>query len=440
MPTPNNPRPDRPTIELPAGADVNASMVGIPTDETAAPTGDTQQSPEVRFGPPAQPGEVGTLGPYRVLKMLGRGGMGAVYLAMDTRLHRKLAMKVMRPEYAADPVSKERFLREARATAQVAHDNVVTVYEADERDGIAYISMQFLAGNPLDEYLQKRGTPSITQVIRLAREAAAGLAAAHKIGLIHRDVKPANLWLEAPNGRVKVLDFGLAKPIDAEVEVTKSGLIIGTPAYMSPEQARGLKLDPRSDIFSLGAVLYRLCTGKGPFDAPSTMAVLTALAADDPQPIRELNPKVPEALAALIHQMLAKKPEQRPATADEVVRRLKGIAEEQTRSAQAKGQAASPAAITVAALPDPLEGLDLSAAYTMPATTAPASNEPDWQWIWIPAAAILVVVAIVALIIGNIMGRVDSRTPLPGPPANPPSSPASSSTTSTPPSLQSNGP
>ena len=424
MPSPNNSRPERPTIELSAGGDVNASMVGIHADETLVPTSETKPISDVHFGPPAGAGEVGTLGPYRVLKLLGRGGMGAVYLAMDTRLNRKLAMKVMLPQYAADPVAKERFLREARATAQVAHDNVVTVYEADERDGIAYISMQFLAGSPLDEYLLKKGTPSITQIIRLAREAAAGLAAAHRIGLVHRDVKPANLWLEAPNGRVKVLDFGLAKPVDTDVEVTKSGLIIGTPAYMSPEQARGHKLDPRTDLFSLGAVLYRLCVGKSPFDAPSTMAVLTALAADDPQPIRELNPKVPESLAALIHQMLAKKPEQRPATADEVVRRLRGIAEEQTHSAQAKGQAASPATITVAALPDPLDGLDLSTAYTMPATTAPASNEPDWQWIWIPAAAVLVVVAIVALIIGNIMGRVDSRTPVP--PTNPPGTSAPS--------------
>jgi len=171
---------------------------------------------------------------------------------LATPVIRKLALKVMLPQYAADPVAKERFLREARATAQVAHDNVVTVYEADERDGIAYIAMQFLTGSPLDEYLRNKGTPSMPQVIRLAREAAAGLAAAHRIGLVHRDVKPANLWLEAPNGRVKVLDFGLAKPVDTDIEVTKSGSIIGTPAYMSPEQARGLKLDARTDLFSLG--------------------------------------------------------------------------------------------------------------------------------------------------------------------------------------------
>jgi serine/threonine protein kinase len=421
MPSPKNPLSERPTIELPDGTDQHASVAGLHTDETAVDTG---ASLEVKFGPPAGPNEVGTLGPYRVVKQLGRGGIGAVYLAMDTRLNRKLALKVMLPQYAADPVAKERFLREARATAQVAHDNVVTVYEADERDGIAYIAMQFLSGSPLDEYLRKKGTPSMPQVIRLAREAAAGLAAAHRIGLVHRDVKPANLWLEAPNGRVKVLDFGLAKPVDADIEVTKSGSIIGTPAYMSPEQARGLKLDARTDLFSLGAVLYRLCTGKSPFEGPSTMAVLTALAADDPRPIHELNPKTPEPLAKLIHQLLAKKPEQRPATADEVVRRLRGIAEEQTRSTAQTGGAGS-ATMMVMPISDPLDGLDFSAAHVLPLTPSPAKNEPDWQWIWVPAAAVLVVVAIVALIIGNIMGRVDSRKPPSSPPANPPSTSAS---------------
>ncbi len=278
-----------------------------------------------RFGPPVADGEVGTLGPYRVLKELGKGGMGAVYLALDTRLERQLALKVMLPEFAADREAKARFLREARAAANVSHDNVVIVHEADERDGVPYIAMQFLHGCPLDLYLKKRGALPVALVVRVAREVALGLAAAHRLGLVHRDIKPANLWLESPNGRVKVLDFGLAKPIGSASELTKSGEVVGTPPYMSPEQARGLTVDARSDLYSLGAVLYRLCTGRTPFAGEHALAVLAALMTEEPTPVRELNATVPEALAVLIHQLLAKKPEERPQTANDVANRLRGI-------------------------------------------------------------------------------------------------------------------
>ena len=317
-----------------AARDPNASA-SSDRDETASATArGTPTGPG--FGPPAADGEVGVLGPYRVLKELGKGGMGAVYAALDTRLNRKLAMKVMLPEFAADRDAKERFLREARAAAQITHDNVVTVYEADERDGVPYITMQLLQGYPLDEYLKTKGAPPLPHVVRIAREAALGLAAAHAMGLVHRDIKPANLWLEAPNGRVKVLDFGLAKPVGSEAELTKSGAVVGTPAYMSPEQARGQKVDHRTDLFSLGAVLYRLCTGKNPFTGEHVMAVLAALITDDPTPVRERNPNVPEPLALLIHQLLAKKPEDRPQTAAEVAKRLRAILEQQAAPAVAE--------------------------------------------------------------------------------------------------------
>ena len=259
------------------------------------------------FGPPAAAGEVGTLGPFRVVRPLGHGGMGAVYAAVDTRLGRPLALKVMLPQFAADGPARERFLREAHAAAQVNHDNVVTVYEADERAGVPYIAMQLLEGCSLEESLREKGSPPLPEVLRIAAEAADGLAAAHRTGLVHRDVKPTNLWLQAPDGRVKVLDFGLARPLDARAGVTASMAVIGTPAYMSPEQARGEKVDARTDLFSLGAVLYRMCGGRLPFEGPTTMAVLMALGMEDPPPLRELNPAVPEPLAELIHQLLAKK-------------------------------------------------------------------------------------------------------------------------------------
>jgi serine/threonine protein kinase len=308
----------------------NAADSG-PLDDTAAEN--RGRSGGVTFGPPTAPGEVGVLGPYRVLKALGKGGMGAVYLAVDTRLDRKLALKVMLPEFTADRDAKARFVREARAAAKVAHDHIVTVYEADECNGVPYISMQLLQGYPLDEFLTKKGTPSLRHVIRIARETALGLAAAHKHGLVHRDIKPANLWLEAPNGRVKVLDFGLAKPVGTDSDLTHSGTVVGTPAYMSPEQARGLKVDHRTDLFSLGAVLYRLCTGTTPFTGPNVMAVLMALGTEDPVPVRTSNPNIPEPIAALIHQLLAKKPEDRPQTAAEVARQLLAILEQMSEAA-----------------------------------------------------------------------------------------------------------
>jgi serine/threonine protein kinase len=149
--------------------------------------------------------------------------MGAVYLAVDVRLRRKVALKVMLPRYAAAPTARARFLREARAAARVAHDNVVAVYEADEADGVPFIAMQLLQGYPLDEYLKRHGPPTVPQVLRLGHEAADGLAAAHDQWLIHRDIKPANLWLEAPHGRVKILDFGLAKPVEPDPGDDSSG-------------------------------------------------------------------------------------------------------------------------------------------------------------------------------------------------------------------------
>jgi serine/threonine protein kinase len=251
--------------------------------------------------------------------------MGAVFLALDTRLDRNLALKVMLPEFAADAESRERFLREAKAAAKIGHDNVVTVFEADERDGVPYIAMQLLQGYPLDAFVQNKGRLSLRHAARIAREAALGLAAAHKLGIVHRDIKPANLWLEAPNGRVKLLDFGLARPDNLDTELTKSGVLIGTPAFMSPEQALGERVDHRTDLFSLGAVLYWLCTGQLPFQGVSVVAVLTALGTEEPKPVLELNPRVPGPLAELIHRLLAKAPEGRPQSAAEVANRLHEI-------------------------------------------------------------------------------------------------------------------
>jgi serine/threonine protein kinase len=373
-----------PTVESPGpGGRGKAKEAGKNEGRTGGPA----------FDPPAVMGELGALGPYRVVNELGRGGMGAVYLAFDTRLNRKLALKAMLPRYAADKAAKERFLREARAAAQISHDNVVTVYEADERNGLPYIAMQFLKGASLEHYLIEKGEVPIQQVMRIGREAATGLAAAHKIGLVHRDIKPANLWLEAPNGRVKVLDFGLAKPMDTDVSLTTSGMIVGTPVFMSPEQARGKDVGPRSDLFSLGGVLYRLCARQLPFNGPNAMAILVALTTEEPKPLREINPEVPEALAELIHQMLAKDPEKRPANGDEVAKRLKGIGD-----SIAGGRAAVAGARNdVGAITEISQALHISGGDQGPSSSqlrAASKNAlPHQVWIAVGIAAVIAAVA-----------------------------------------------
>ena len=322
----------------------------------------------------------------------------------------------MLPQFAADRNAKERFLREARSAARVKHDNVVTLYEADERDGIPYIAMEYLEGYPLDEYLKRKGTPAPAQILRIAAETAAGLAAAHRLGLVHRDIKPANLWLEAPNGRVKVLDFGLARPVDTEIELTGSGAVVGTPAYMSPEQARGEKVDHRTDLFSLGAVLYRLGTGRLPFEGPTTMAVLMALGTQEPTPVRELNPALPESLAALSHQLLAKRAEDRPQSADDVVRRLRAIAHELTvpvgqlveQSTWPTRAFSAPLQVTAQAEASPFADIDVTEAEL--AVPEPARAKPAGKRRWLRAGLAVALLAAVAGIVIIIKNKDGSET------------------------------
>jgi serine/threonine protein kinase/Leucine-rich repeat (LRR) protein len=284
---------------------------------------------------PAQaPDEIGRLGSYRVLKVLGSGGMGIVFQAQDVHLKRVVALKVMKPEAASKPGAKERSLREAQLAAALEHEHIVRIYQVGEERGVPYLAMQWLRGMSLEERLKRSGPPSIPEVLRLGRQIARGLAAAHARGLIHRDIKPSNLWLEelegepgtsAPRDHVKILDFGLARAVEDAAHLTQSGVIVGTPAYMAPEQARGEKVDYRCDLFSLGVVLYQLCTRRLPFRSGSTMAVLSALAMDTPKPVGDLNPAVPPDLAALVMQLLTKDPTRRLDPAADVARRLADI-------------------------------------------------------------------------------------------------------------------
>jgi eukaryotic-like serine/threonine-protein kinase len=319
------------------------------------------------LAPAQQPDEIGRLGPYRVLKKLGAGGMGMVLLAEDALLKRKVALKVMLPNIAVNPQARERFLREARAAAAIEHPHIITIHQVGEDNGVPFLAMPLLKGESLDDRLKREKKLPINEAVRITCEMADGLAAAHAQGLIHRDIKPGNVWLEeqaqrpaagqaAPAARrpakVKVLDFGLARSQADEVQITQSGAIVGTPAFMAPEQARGLHVDSRADLFSLGCVLYVMLTGRRPFTGESTMALLSSLALDTPKSPREINPAVPAVLSDFTMRLLAKKPEDRPPSADAALDELRGM----VRAAVAARKAAPPSphsGITKTLVPPP---------------------------------------------------------------------------------------
>jgi serine/threonine protein kinase len=287
------------------------------------------------------PDEIGRLGPYRIVKLLGRGGMGAVFVAEDSRLRRTVALKVMLPAIACQADARERFLREARMAAAIEHDHIVSIYQIDEDHGVPFIAMPLLKGATLEDRLSPDSPLSVPQILKIGREVAKGLAAAHERGLLHRDVKPGNIWLEEREAesqvpsqpspdcgadfRVKLLDFGLARPSAGGDVISHPGLVVGTPAYMAPEQARGEVPDGRADLFSLGVVLYRLCTAQLPFPGSNPMEVFTALASRVPPPPHTVNAAIPPALSALVMQLLEKDAGKRPASAREVVARFQQI-------------------------------------------------------------------------------------------------------------------
>jgi formylglycine-generating enzyme required for sulfatase activity/tRNA A-37 threonylcarbamoyl transferase component Bud32 len=301
------------------------------------------------LAPPQAADELGRLGDYRILKELGAGGMGLVFEAEDTHLKRHVALKVMRPEFAKNDTARQRFLREARATAALEHDHIIPIYQVGTEGDVTFLAMPLLRGETLCDRLAREGWLSPAEALRIGREIAEGLAAAHECGLIHRDIKPANVWLEdrtpkRPTGepmaeppmatsRVKILDFGLARPQADDARLTSTGTIWGTPAYMAPEQAAGKKVDHRCDLFSLGSVLYEMTTGQLPFPGADRMTVLWSLAVETPKPVRDLNPAVPPALADLTMRLLAKDPKDRPQTARAVAATLAAVE---------RGQAAPP--------------------------------------------------------------------------------------------------
>jgi serine/threonine protein kinase/Tfp pilus assembly protein PilF len=271
---------------------------------------------------------------YTILEQLGEGGMGIVYKARDARLNRIVALKVLRTERATDPERKRRFVQEARAASSLNHPNIVTVYDIGTDYGVDFIAMEYVPGKPLDKVIPADGM-YLPEAMRCAIQIAAALEAAHSAGIIHRDLKPGNV-IVTPTGHAKLLDFGLAKltsPRATRLDITRSfaapltmqGSIIGTVAYMSPEQASSKPLDARSDIFSFGAVLYEMLTGKRAFDRDSAVSTLTALLRDEPEPPRTSNTAIPPALETVVLRCLKKDPSERFATAAELRRELESL-------------------------------------------------------------------------------------------------------------------
>jgi WD40 repeat protein len=282
---------------------------------------------------PGRPEMLGRLGPYEVIEVLGQGGMGVVLKARDPALDRTVAIKLLNPALAHGPTARRRFAREARAAAAVGHDHIVAIYAVDEFRGLPYLVMQYIPGRSLQERLDETGPLSVPEILRIGTQAARALAAAHAQGVVHRDIKPANILLENCVERVKLTDFGLARAID-DASLTQSGVIAGTPQYMAPEQARGEAVDARSDLFSLGAVLYAMAGGRPPFRADSAMAVLKRVCDDRHRAIRELSPEIPDWLEAVIDRLLTKDPADRLQSAAEVADLLeRGLAHVQQPTA-----------------------------------------------------------------------------------------------------------
>ncbi len=290
--------------------------------------------------PAQRPGSLGRLAHYEVLEVLGRGGFGTVLKVFDEKLHRVVAIKVLATELAASGNARVRFLREARAAAAVRHDHIIDIHAVDEAP-LPHLVMEYIDGPTLQQKLDRCGPLPLKEILRIGIQIAEGLAAAHRHGLIHRDIKPANILLENGVERVKITDFGLARLAD-DASLTQSGLIAGTPQYMSPEQAEGQQVDPRSDLFSLGSVLYALCTGHSPFRADSTMAVLRRVCDETPRPIREVNGDIPEWLAAIIARLHAKKPAERFPSARELADLLANHLAALQAGVPARGPAAAP--------------------------------------------------------------------------------------------------
>jgi eukaryotic-like serine/threonine-protein kinase len=276
------------------------------------------------LGSPSHPEMLGRLGRYDIERIIGSGGMGIVLKAHDSELNRPIAVKLLAPHLSHVGAARERFAREGRAAAAVVHEHVVAIYDVVSEGRTPFLVMQYVPGRSLQARVDEDGPLAVEEILRIGVQAASGLAAAHRQGLVHRDVKPSNILLENQVERAVLTDFGLARAID-DASLTQTGILTGTPHYMSPEQAGGGLIDCRSDLFSLGAVLYFMATGHPPFRAEGTMAVLHRLCREKHRPAWQCNKEIPDHLSDVIDRLLEKKPGRRPASATDVQQELAAL-------------------------------------------------------------------------------------------------------------------
>jgi serine/threonine protein kinase len=303
---------------------LRAHQVGGSFLEESAPEQLARGDQALTFLEPArEPGSLGRLDHYDVLEVVGRGATGVVLKARDAKLQRVVALKVLAARLAASASARERFVREAQATAAVRDDHVIAIYGVNDDGPFPYLAMDYIAGVTLEQWIKQGGPLELPEILRIGRQVASGLAAAHAQGLIHRDIKPANILLENGVQRVKITDFGLARAV-ADAGPMERGVIVGTPNFMAPCQARGEPTSERSDLFSLGAVLYTLCTRRPPFEGDTAAKVLKSVCEDTPPPIRAVRPDLPEDLCDLVGKLLAKDPRDRFGSAREVADLLTG--------------------------------------------------------------------------------------------------------------------
>jgi serine/threonine-protein kinase len=341
-----------------------------------------------------------TLDDFHVLRRLGEGGMGQVYLAEQVSLKRNVALKILRSDLAADPASLKRFKAEAEAVAKATHANIVQIYAFSQADGLWYIALEFVEGRNLAEYLSKKGPPELALALSILLQTAAALARAGELGIIHRDIKPENILLTR-KGEVKVTDFGLSRVLAGDLQplnLTQSGYTMGTPLYMSPEQVEGKPLDVRTDIYSLGVTAYHLLSGQPPFRGVTAFEVALQHVRDEPQPLKESRPDLPPALCAVVQKMMAKDPGQRYATARDLLRDLGAMRDSLSAS--------------VAGAIQPNFSVELAAApAVIPSVPAPAPSRRN-SWLPVTVGASLLIAAGVGGALA-LSGR--RETPLPPP-------------------------
>ena len=269
------------------------------------------------LAPTDDPQMLGRCAGYEISGVIGCGGMGIVLKGFDPALNRYAAIKVLAPHYASSGAARQRFAREAQAAAAVVHDNVIAIHGVSEFNGLPYLVMPYVKGVSLQKRIDKDGPLSVPEILRIATQIAKGLAAAHDQGLVHRDIKPGNILLPENVERVIITDFGLARAAD-DASLTRSGVIAGTPQYMSPEQARGEGIDHRSDLFSLGSVMYAMCTGHPPFRAETPYGILRRITDSEPRPIQEINSETPSWLCGIVTQLQSKDPANRCSSGSEI--------------------------------------------------------------------------------------------------------------------------